>query len=82
MATIKIDNNEYEVESLSEESKSQLASLQYVDSELSKLQKKAAVLQTARIAYGRALRQTLEDGKIPEEKEVSLEGLGENIEFE
>ena len=82
MATITIDGKEYDVETLSDETKAQLGSLQYVDSELARLQAQAAALQTARIAYGRALKQTLEDGKAPEEDEVSIEGLGESIQFD
>ena len=58
---------------------SQLGSLQYVDSELARLQAQAAALQTARLAYGRALKQTLEDGEAPEEDEVNIEGLGDSI---
>jgi len=79
MATITIDGKEYDVETLSDETKAQLGSLQYVDSELVRLQAQAAALQTARIAYGRALKQTLEEGKAPEEDEVSIEGLGDSI---
>ncbi len=79
MATITIDGKEYDVESLSDETKAQLGSLQYVDSELARLQAQAATLQTARIAYGRALKQILEEGEAPEEDEVSIEGLGDSI---
>lgn len=82
MATITIDGKEYDVETLSEETKAQLGSLQYVDSELARLQAQAAALQTARIAYGRALKETLEKGKAPQEDEVSIEGLGESIQFD
>jgi cell division protein ZapA (FtsZ GTPase activity inhibitor) len=57
MATITIDGKEYDVESLSDETKAELGSLQYVDSELARLQAQAATLQTARIAYGRAFRR-------------------------
>ena len=81
MATITIDGKEYDVESLSDEIKAQLGSLQYVDSELARLQAQAATLQTARIAYGRALKQILEEGEAPEEDEVSIEGLGDSIQF-
>jgi cell division protein ZapA (FtsZ GTPase activity inhibitor) len=56
MTTITIDNKQYELESLSDEAKSQLASIQFVDSELARLQAKAAVLQTARLAYSKALQ--------------------------
>ena len=82
MATITIDGQEYDVDTLSDETKAQLGSLQYVDSELARLQAQAATLQTARIAYGRALEQTLEEGKAPEEDEVSIEGLGDSIQFD
>ena len=82
MATITIDGKEYDVDTLSDETKAQLGSLQYVDSELARLQAQAAALQTARMAYGRALKQTLEEGKASEEDEVSIEGLGESIQFD
>ena len=59
MPTIKIDDKEYDVATLSDEVKSQLASIQFVDSELARLQAKAAALQTARMAYSKALQAAL-----------------------
>jgi hypothetical protein len=59
MTTIKIDNKDYELDSLSQEAKSQLSALQFCDQELSKLQAQAAVYQTARIAYAKALTEAL-----------------------
>jgi hypothetical protein len=59
MTTISIDNKEYDLESLSEDAKAQLGSIQFVDSELARLQAKAAALQTARLAYSRALQTAL-----------------------
>ncbi len=59
MTTITIDNQAYELESLSEEVKAQLVSLQFCDAELQRLQAQAAVLQTARVAYGNALKALL-----------------------
>jgi hypothetical protein len=59
MPTITIDNKQYDVASLSDEAKSQLASIQFVDSELARLQAKAAALQTARMAYSNALQAAL-----------------------
>ena len=56
--------------------------MRYVDSELARLQAQAATLQTARIAYGRALKQTLEQGEAPKEDEVNIEGLGDSIQFD
>ena len=82
MATINIDDKEYDVDSLSEESKAQLVSLRYVDSELARLQAQAAALQTARIAYGRALKKSLEEDGSPEEAEVKIGGLGDTIQFD
>ena len=82
MATITIDGKEYDTDKLSDETKAQLGSLQYVDSELARLQAQAAALQTARIAYGRALKETLENGSTPKEEEVAVEGLGDTIQFD
>jgi hypothetical protein len=59
MAIIKIDDKDYDTESLSEEAFAQLNSLQFVDQELAKLQAQASVLQTARIAYAKALNDAL-----------------------
>jgi hypothetical protein len=59
MPTIKIDDKEYDVATLSDEAKNQLASIQFVDSELARLQAKAAALQTARMAYSKALQAAL-----------------------
>jgi hypothetical protein len=59
MATITIDNVAYDLETLSADAKAQLMSIQFVDQELARLQAKAAALQTARIAYGKALSEAL-----------------------
>jgi DNA repair ATPase RecN len=59
MTTISINNKQYELESLSDEVKAQLDSIQFVDTELVRLQAKAAALQTARIAYSKALEAAL-----------------------
>jgi hypothetical protein len=59
MTIITIDEKEYELESLSEEAKAQLVSLQFVDAELQKLTAQSAVLQTARMAYSKALNDIL-----------------------
>ena len=59
MTIISIDNKDYDVNSLSEEAKAQLASIQFVDGELARLQAQAAALQTARMAYSKALQAVL-----------------------
>ena len=60
MPIIKIDDKEYDVATLSDEAKNQLASIQFVDSELARLHAKAATLQTARVAYSNALQDALQ----------------------
>ena len=59
MPTIKIDNQEYELDNFSTEARAQLASLQYVDAELMRLQAQTAAMQTARMAYAKALQSAL-----------------------
>ena len=59
MPNIKIDDKEYDVATLSDEAKNQLASIQFVDSELARLQAKVAAFQTARMAYSKALQAAL-----------------------
>ena len=59
MTTITIDNKEYELESLSDDAKAQLVSLQFVDQKLAQLNAELAVFQTARIGYSNALNTAL-----------------------
>ena len=59
MPTIKIDNKDYELDSLSDEAKAQLVMLQFVDAELQRLTAQTAILQTARMAYSKALNEAL-----------------------
>lgn len=60
----------------------QLRSLQYVDSQFARLEAQAVTLQAAKIAYGRALKQTLEEANTPEQDEVSIEGLGDSVQLD
>lgn len=59
MTAVTIDNKQYELESLSDDAKAQLGNIQFVDSELARLQAKTAALQTARLAYSKALQAAL-----------------------
>ena len=59
MTTIKIDEIDYDTDKLSDEAKAQLISLQFCDQELARLQAQAAVLQTARLSYSKALQAAL-----------------------
>lgn len=56
MVKILIDNIEYDSETFSTQAKAQFQSIQFVDSELARLQAQASVLQTARNTYLNALR--------------------------
>ena len=59
MAIITIDGKDYDTETLSDEVRAQLTSVQFVDQELARLNAQAAVMQTARIAYAKALNDAL-----------------------
>jgi hypothetical protein len=59
MTTVNIDNKQYDLESLSDECKAQLASIQFVEHELARLQAQIAVLQTAKSTYAQALKASL-----------------------
>ena len=59
MPTIKIDNVDYDSDTLSNEAKAQLISMQFCDQELQRLQAQAAAYQTARQAYAKALQAAL-----------------------
>jgi hypothetical protein len=59
MATVTIDNQSYDLDSLSAEAKVQLANLQFCDAELQRLQALTAVVQTARRSYARGLNMAL-----------------------
>ena len=59
MPTIKIDNVDYDTDTLSAEAKAQLASIQFCDQELARLKAQAAAYQTARMAYAKALKDKL-----------------------
>lgn len=59
MPIIKIDDKEYDLDQLPDEAKTQLLALQFVDAELQRLDAQAAVLQTARVAYAKALNDAL-----------------------
>ena len=61
MPTITIDGTEYDTDQLSDNAKAQLASLQACENKIRQLQIDLAIVQTARQAYGLALK-----GELPE----------------
>lgn len=60
MPKITIDDIEYNTEDLSDNSKAQVASLQFLETQMAKLNSEIAVYQTARNAYMAALKAELE----------------------
>lgn len=59
MAKVTIDDKDYETDDLSEDAKNQLMSLQFVNTEIPRLQAKLAAMQTASNAYSAALGEAL-----------------------
>tara|TARA_B100000674_G_C37900032_1_gene943256 strand:+ start:170 stop:355 length:186 start_codon:yes stop_codon:yes gene_type:complete len=59
MPTIKIGDKDYDIEHLSDVAKNNLASLQFVQNELKRLQAQIAAFKTAEIAYSNALKEEL-----------------------
>ena len=59
MPMIKIDDVEYDTETLSDGAKAQLMNLQVVDQKIASTQQDLAVQQTARNAYAQALQAEL-----------------------
>jgi len=60
MAKITINGREYDTESLSDEAKQRLGSIQFVDRRINELRAELAAMQTARNAYTHALTSMLE----------------------
>jgi hypothetical protein len=54
-----IDDVEYNTEDLSDNGKAQLASLQFLEVQMSKLKNELAVYQTAKISYINALKKEI-----------------------
>jgi hypothetical protein len=71
MATIKIDDKDYDVDDLSEEAKAQVISLNFVDAEVTRLQAKIAAMATARNTYATALKEILGED---EDSEIEISG--------
>ena len=61
MPRITIDDIEYNTEDLTENGKAQLASLQFLEVQMSKLKSEIAVYQTARNSYILALKAELDE---------------------
>ena len=60
MASVTIDNKEYNLDELSDTAKQNLGSLQVVQNEINRLKGMLAIMQTAQSAYSTVLKQELE----------------------
>tara|TARA_Y100001968_G_C19192660_1_gene635962 strand:- start:517 stop:708 length:192 start_codon:yes stop_codon:yes gene_type:complete len=60
MPNLTIDGKDYDIDSLSDSSKQTLASLQFTQSEVKRLQAQIAVLKTAESSYANALKKDVE----------------------
>ena len=60
MPNIKIDDKEYDLDSISNDAKAQIEMLLATDNKIRELQRDLAIAQTARIAYGKALTSALD----------------------
>lgn len=61
MAKIKINDKEFEIESLSDEAKAKITSLRFVQNEISVLKARIAVYKTAEANYLKSLQEDLTD---------------------
>ena len=59
MANVTIDGKEYDIDDLSQSAKEQLASIQFAQSEIKKLEGQIAIYKTANAAYTAALKEEL-----------------------
>ena len=59
MATVTIDGKEYDLDDLSQTAKEQLASIQFVQSEVKRLEGQLAIYKTAGNSYSQALNAEL-----------------------
>tara|TARA_B100000965_G_C19012038_1_gene507147 strand:- start:323 stop:505 length:183 start_codon:yes stop_codon:yes gene_type:complete len=59
MTEIKINGKDYDADSLSENAKKQIISLQFVQNEIQKLNAQIAAYKTAEVAYSKALEKEI-----------------------
>jgi hypothetical protein len=63
MVKVVVEGVEYETETMSDNAKAQLASLQFLQAHIQKVQSEIAVYQTARQAYADSLKRELSKGE-------------------
>ena len=60
MANVNIDGTDYDVDSLSDKAKTNIASLQFVKQQIARLSNEIAVYKTSELAYSTALKSEIE----------------------
>ena len=81
VATITIDKTEYDSEKLSEETLNQFNSVRLTDLRIEQLRIEIGIAQTARNAYGAALKAALNNEEFDDDS-VSLLEEDENLKFD
>tara|TARA_B100000214_G_C23438571_1_gene388121 strand:- start:208 stop:399 length:192 start_codon:yes stop_codon:yes gene_type:complete len=61
MASVNIDGKEYDIDSLSDKAKANIASLQFVQNEINRLNGELAVYKTAQVAYTKVVQNEISD---------------------
>ena len=72
MPKIKLDDIEYNTEDLTDKGKANLASLQFLEGQLSKMRNEMAIYQTAQSSYVAALRSEIKQSALQPVKEEEL----------
>ena len=73
MPKIKLDDIEYNTEDLTDKGKANLASLQFLESQMNKMRNEIAVYQTAQRTYVAALKAEIEQSGIQPVKNEDVE---------
>ena len=82
MAKITIDGKDYDTDTLSDEVKGNLSAMQFTDVEIQRLQAKLAAMQTARMAYARAVQEGLNNvASTAQVVSSKIDPSGDSIQF-
>lgn len=72
MATLTIDNKQYDIEKISAEAKAKLESARFCEQRIEQLEAELSIVKTARSAYLQALPPLLnDDSLVPEKKPIT-----------
>ena len=63
METVKINEKEYNLDDLSDDTKSTIKSLAYVQAEIKRLEAKIAIHKTAQAAYAKVIEEAVKENE-------------------